>query len=145
MATIAVNPILLKDTIFAVAADRYEAAVSTVEFVPSSSIVSWKGLTPSAVFTGVTSSTWTVNLTYAQDWSTTNSLSQYLFNNEGKSVVVKFIPQTAAVSTTTVPTFTATVFIVPGSVGGAIDGFASASVTLAVVGKPTITTAVAPA
>jgi len=143
MATIATAPIILKDTVFAVAADRYEAAVSTVEFVPSSSIVSWKGLTPSAVFTDVTSATWTCNLTYAQDWSTTNSLSQYLFANEGKSVVVKFIPKSAA--TGTVPTFTATVYIVPGTIGGAVDGFATASVTLAVSGKPTLTTAAVPA
>jgi hypothetical protein len=143
MAVIATKPFVLKDATFMVAADKYESAVSSVEIVPTNNQVSWKGLTPSSVFTGVTNSTWQVNLTYAQDWATTTSLSNYLFANEGQSKVVKFIPQTAA--TGTVPTFTVTVFIVPGTIGGAVDGVATASVTLAVVGKPEQTTAAVPA
>jgi hypothetical protein len=91
----------------------------------------------------VTSSTWVCNISYAQDWASVNSLSQYLLANEGKSVVVKFIPQSA--STGTVPTFTATVFITPGSIGGAVDGVATASVSLGVVGKPVLTVAAVPA
>jgi len=143
MAIIAAAPLVLKDSVFAVAADQYQAHVSTVEFVPAAGTVNWKGLTPTAVFTGVTSATWTCNLSFAQDWSTTNSLSKYLFDNEGKTVVVKFLPQT--VTTGTTPTWTATVYVTPGSIGGAVDSVAVASVTLAVVGKPVLTTAAVPA
>jgi hypothetical protein len=135
MANITVNPLYLKDTTFLVAADNYEAALSSVSFTPASSTATWQGLTPAASFTFATTATWTCTLEYAQDWGTTNSLSQYLFANEGKEVVVKFAPQKG---TTTAPTFTATVIITPGSVGGAVNSVATASVTLAVKGKPTL-------
>ena len=143
MAVIASAPIILKDSVFKVAADRYEAHVSAVELKPNTSTVTWKGLTPSAVFTGVSSATWTCDLSFVQDWTTTNSLSAYLLANEGKQVVVVFIPQTAA--TGTVPTFTVTVFVTPGSIGGTVDSVGVSSVTLPVVGKPVLTTAAVPA
>ena len=135
MATIAVNPLYLKDTLFAVAADNYEAAVSSVTFTPTSSTATWQGLTPTASFTFATTATWVATLEYAQDWGTTNSLSQYLYANEGKEVVVKFTPAKGA---TTAPTFTATVIVTPGAVGGAVNAVATATVTLAVKGKPTL-------
>ncbi len=139
MATPAVQPIILTDIVLTVEADNYEAHVSRVEFVPTTSIVKWKGLTPSSVFQFPTSSDWALNLDYAQDWSTEDSLSQYLFDNEGTSKVVTFKPKKPA--TGTAPTWTATVFITPGAIGGAIDTVAAASVTLGVQGKPARTLA----
>ncbi|MDZ5145335.1 hypothetical protein [Microbacterium testaceum] len=139
MANIAVQPIILNDVALTVAADNYEAHVSEVSFTPSSSTVNWKGLTPASVFSFGTSSTWTATLAYAQDWSTTNSLSRYLFENEGKSVTMTFKPKKPA--TGTAPTWTATVIVAPGSIGGAVDTVATASVTLGVQGKPALATA----
>jgi hypothetical protein len=143
MAQIATAPIVLKDARFLVAADSYESAVSGVTFTPSASTVTWKGLTPSSVFTGTSTATWTCELAYAQDWTTTNSLAQYLLANEGKTIVAKFIPQTAASGT--VPTFTATIIITPGAIGGTVDAVATATVTLGVVGRPVLTVAAVPA
>ena len=137
MATIAVNPLYLKDTLFSVAADNYDAALGAVTFTPSASTSTWQGLTPAASFTFSTTATWTVVLTYAQDWSTTNSLSRYLFDNEGKEVVVKFAPIKGA---TTAPTFTATVIITPGAVGGSVNATAEATVTLPLKSKPVLAT-----
>jgi hypothetical protein len=139
MATIAVQPIILNDVSLAVAADNYEAAVSRVEFVPSSSVVTWKGMTPSAVFSFGTTATYVANIEYAQDWSTTNSLSKYLFDNEGKTVTMTFKPKKPASGTS--PTWTASVIIAPGSIGGAVDSVATSSVSLGVVGKPALTVA----
>jgi hypothetical protein len=132
MAQIATAPIVLKDARFLVAADSYESAVSGVTFTPSASTVTWKGLTPSSVFTGTSTATWTCELAYAQDWTTTNSLAQYLLANEGKT-------------SGTVPTFTATIIITPGAIGGTVDAVATATVTLGVVGRPVLTVAAVPA
>jgi hypothetical protein len=143
MAQISTLPIVLKNARFLVVADSYESAVSGVTFTPSSSTISWKGLTPTSVYTGTTTATWVCELSYAQDWATTNSLSQYLLANEGKTLQVKFIPESAA--TGTVPTFTASVIITPGAIGGTVDSVATATVTLGVVGRPVLTVAAVPA
>lgn len=139
MATVNVQPIILNNVSFKVAADNYEAAVTRVEFIPTSSIVNWKGMTPTAVFSFGTSATYVCNIDYAQDWSTTNSLSSYLFDNEGTTKVVEFKPVKPA--TGTAPTWTATVIIQPGSIGGAVDTVAVSTVSLGVVGKPAKTVA----
>lgn len=130
MAAVAVSPIILTDVLFQVESDEYQAHVSSVEFVPSSSPVTWKGLTPSAVFSFGTTATWTCNLTFAQDWATANSLSRYLFTNEGEEIDVTFEPVSGG------PGFTATLIVTPGSIGGSVDSVAVSTVTLAVKGKP---------
>jgi hypothetical protein len=139
MASPVLVPIVLNDVVLTVAADNYEAHVSKVEFVPSASMVKWKGLTPASVFNFTTLADWVLNLEYAQDWATAASLSQYLFDNEGTSKVVTFKPKKP--STGTAPTWTATVLITPGAIGGAVDSVATASVSLGVQGKPVRTVA----
>ncbi len=130
MAAITVSPFVLKDATLLIAADNYEAHVSAVEFVPSASAITWKGLTPSSVYTDVGSATWVCNLTFAQDWTTTNSLSRYLFDNEGESVVCEFVPAAGGAG------FSATLVLTPGSIGGAVDSVAVATVSLGVQGRP---------
>ena len=139
MATPSIQPIILNDVVLVVAADNYEAHVSKVEFVPTTSIVKWKGLAPTSVHQFPTSSEWVLNLDYAQDWATANSLSQYLFDNEGTSKVFVFKPKKPAAGTA--PTWTATAYVSPGAIGGAIDTVATASVSLGVQGKPVRTVA----
>jgi len=135
MAQIAVQPIYLKDIVLSVAGSDFEKHVSSVTFTPSVATATWKGLEPTAVFTNVGASTWMVDLAYAQDWDTTGSLSQYLFSNEGAEVTLTFEPVAGGAS------WTATVIIVPGAVGGAVDSYAEATVSLPVQGKPSFTPA----
>lgn len=130
MAQINVNPIVLKDVLFQVETDSYEKHVSSVEFVPSASVVNWKGLSPAAVFTDSTTATWTCNVAFAQDWATTNSLSRYLFDNEGDEIDVTFEPVNGGAG------FTATLIVTPGSIGGSVDSVAVSTVTFAVKGRP---------
>lgn len=132
MATISVAPIILTDVLLTVGTDNYEAHVSQVEFTPTSSTVSWKGLTPTSVHTFGSTATWTVTLAYAQDWVTATSLSRYLFDNEGDTVTMTFEPKAGG------PAFTADVIITPGAIGGTVDSVAVATVTLGVSGKPTL-------
>lgn len=133
MATINSAPFVLKDSVLTVDADDYEAHVSSVTFTPATSTVTWQGITPSASFTDTTSPSWTCALAYAQDWTTPNSLSQYLLDNVGERVTMVFQPQGAMTGD---PMFTATVIVAPGPIGGAVNTVQVGTVTLGVVGTP---------
>jgi hypothetical protein len=123
MATVAVNPFVLRDVDLVIGADNYEAHTSQVEFTPTTSQVSWTGLANNTV-TSQTTATWQCTIALAQDWGTPNSLSQYLMDNEGEVVSVTFTPASGQGS------FEADVTITPGAIGGTAGAFAVATVTL---------------
>lgn len=133
MATIAVAPFVLKNALLTIATDNYEKHVSGVLFTPNLSPVTWQGLTPDSAFSDAGSPTWTCQVSYAQDWTTANSLAQYLLANAGTQKVVVFKPQGA---TTGTPIFTATLIIAPGPIGGDVNTVQTAQVTMGVVGVP---------
>lgn len=134
MVAIAVQPLVLKDVEFIVEADDYSAHVSSVTFNPSSSTVTWQGLSPAAKFTDLTEPTWTCALEYAQDWTTADSLAEYLFTHQGETKAVTFMPQKGV--TTGLPIFTANLIMAAGPIGGAGQAVAVGSVTLGVDGAP---------
>lgn len=138
MPAIPVQPFVLKDVTLSIEGDTYEAHVSEVTLTPTSSSSSWQGLTPAASFTDSTVSTWTCTLAYAQDWSNPDSLSYKLHEEEGASWDVVFTPRKGSGQ----PSVTATVNVIPGTIGGAVNGWATASVTLGVSGKPKLVPAV---
>lgn len=132
MASIDIAPIVLKNVLLTIGEDSYEKNVSGVEFVPSVTTVNWKGLHPDAVHTDVSTATWVCNLSYAQDWETADSLSQYLLEHEGETVDATFEPVNGGAG------FTAELVITPGSIGGQVDAVAVASVSLGVKGRPVL-------
>jgi hypothetical protein len=135
MAQINVQPLYLKDVILTVDGDTYEKHVSGVTITPSVATATFKGLEPTATFSQASTATWTVDLSYVQDWETADSLSAYLFNNAGTEVTMSFQPESGAGG----GVFSATVIIVPGAVGGAVDAYATSTVSLPVQGQPTFT------
>lgn len=135
MSTIAVQPFQMGDCTFTVETDNYTAHVSQVEFTPSTTTTTWKGLTPSSIFQFAGRASWVCALSYAQDWTTEDSLSQYLHDHEGESVAVELVPVDGG------PTVSATLTVVPGAIGGTVDQTAVATVSLPVSGKPVITPA----
>lgn len=129
MAAVAVAPIVLKNATLKVAADNYESGVSEVSFVPSTAqtTLSFKGINGATHSETTTQgSTWVCNLTYAQDWETPTSLSNYLHANEGEEVAVEFVPEAGSGQ----PAFTATITVVPGQIGGPVDQVLTATVSL---------------
>jgi hypothetical protein len=124
---------MISDATFKVAADNYETSVSSVEFAPTSGQATWKGLTPDSVFTFAQSPTWVANVAFVQDWSNEDSLSRFLFDHSGETIAVEFSPVKGGA------TIYATVIVVPGSIGGAVDAVAASTVALGVVGKPSFT------
>ena len=135
MAEIAVAPFVLRDVDLMIGTDNYEAHTSQVEFIPTAAQVSWTGLANNTV-NSQTTAAWVCTLALAQDWTTTNSLSRYLMDNEGEVVDVTFTPATGQGS------FAATVTITPGGIGGTAGAFAVATVTLGCT-KPIFTPAIA--
>lgn len=133
MAIINIQPLFMKDVVFSVGTDSYEKHVSSVMFTPATTSVSWKGLEPSATYTNVGTATWTVDISFAQDWETANSLSAYLFANQGETKTVVFEPVNGGQG------FTADIIIVAGAIGGAVDSYAETTVSLPVQGQPTLT------
>lgn len=131
----AFSPFMMSDVVAKIGGKEYAEQLSTVELAPSGgSPVTWKGLAKGSSFTFSQSSTWVCNLALAQDWADPESLSRYLFENEGESVDVEFRPNGG----TGTPVY-ATIIVVPGSIGGAIDTVGTQTVSCGVLGKPSFT------
>ena len=137
MPKIALTPYSLKNATLKIAADSYEAAISSVAFTPSASKSTFKAV-DGGTFTDLDPAEWVCDITYAQDFRTAGSLSNYLHTNEGTAVVAEFVPTTGG---TGAKKITATVVITPGAIGGAVGGTATATVQLGVQGKPVIAAA----
>lgn len=136
MTLVAVDPLVLKDvdlTIGEGTPDQFQKHVSGVVMTPSYSPITWNGLHPDASFTDPGSGSWACTLRYVQDWETANSLSAYLFNHEGETVPMTFRPRSG-----TGPTFEADVTIIPGAIGGDVNAYSTAEVTLGMNGRPVL-------
>lgn len=123
---IAVTPRILKDVDLIIEADNYKKHVSTVKFGSQRQTQTWTGLAPDASFSETGTPTWSLELSYAQDWETAGSLSRYLHAHDGERVTVKFKPRSA----TGAPAFTSHVTLSAGDVGGTAGQYAVATVTL---------------
>jgi hypothetical protein len=137
MPAIAVQPIVIKDAIITIGTDTYEKHISSATFQPTveQNQVTWQGMSPTATFsdTATPKVSWNLVLEYAQDWETANSLANYLLTNSGQAKTISVQPQRG----TGKKTFSATVTIVPGPIGGAVNAVPVGSVTLPVTGAPT--------
>lgn len=138
MAKLAVQPYVLKDIVLTVEADDYARHVSTARLEPSTTAekITWHGLSPDAEFSegGTPETTWALNLTYAQDWDTDNSLSQYLLDNAGETKTVVLQPKAGSGQ----KTFTVDVVIAPGPIGGDYNTVQTGTVSLNVNGQPAV-------
>lgn len=133
MATIAVNPLVLKDVVLTLGTDAYQKHVSGVVFTPKGSSISWQGMTPDAKFTDVAAADWTCDLSYVQDWETEDSLSRFLFEHEGETIEAEFKPRSGSG-----PTFTADLVITPGAIGGQVNSYATTTASLGCNGRPVL-------
>ena len=138
MAKLAVSPLVLKDVLLTIgtgAPDDFARHVSSVVLEPSTSSVTWHGLSPDASFSDQTAPVWTCKLSFAQDWTSANSLSKYLLANSGKTMPAVFKPNASA---TTQVTVSCSLILTPGAIGGEVNKVMEATVTLGVSGVPTV-------
>lgn len=132
MATIDVAPRVLKDIELTIGLDDYRKHVDQVTLTPTYPSVSWTGLGANT-HKDVGTPSWVAALNYAQDWDTPNSLSRYLLANAGQQVTMTFRPRSGIG-----PSYTATVILAAGPIGGQVNAFATSSVSLEIVGTPTL-------
>jgi hypothetical protein len=129
MAKIAHKPFMLVDVLLKISAPAgaeigdYEAHVSKVQFDPSATTATWKGMTPGAEHTFAGRATWVCGLDFAQDWETANSLSRYIHDHELERIDVTFEPVAGGAG------FESTLTITAGSIGGAGEAVATSSVS----------------
>lgn len=129
MAVIGLQPIMLKDAMFTVAADDYSASVIEATFLPQPE-VGWMNLLCSARRPFVSSVQWSLQLGFVQDFVTEGALTEYLTENAGGSKVVTLSPISGG------RTVSATVLIVPASMGGVPNQQLTAVVSLPLFGAP---------
>lgn len=127
----AFQPIMLGASVLTIDGDAYEGQISGAVFTPSSTVVNWTAINGNT-HSFTTPATWTLDLTYAQDWADATALSRYLHENEGAAVAAVFEPVDGQ------PAINATIVITPGAIGGDTTAVASATVSLGVSGKPTV-------
>lgn len=130
MVALDVQPLVLKNVVMSLKISgasgdpiEFQKHLSAVAFTPKSDTKTWTGLGGNT-HTDAGPSTWTCDLTFVQDWLSDQSLSRFLFENEGATAEASFEPVTAG------PTFTSNVTITPGAVGGKVGEFAEQSVSL---------------
>lgn len=127
-------PYSLKTAILTIAADDFTAAVSQIQFDPATSPTTWRGIGGNIVKDAPVAD-WTATLGHAQD-TANGSLSRYLLANQGQQKAAVFTPVAGG------PAITATVIIVPSTLGGTADGnIATATAQLPVVGTPSFAAA----
>jgi len=133
-----VTPLVLKDVelIIGDAAADYRKHVESVTFTPTAATITWTGLGLNT-HTDTSTASWTCALTYVQDWDTADSLSRFLYDNEGETVPVEFRPRAGSG-----PSFTGEIVVTPGAIGGAVNAFVTATVTLGMNGRPVLVPAV---
>lgn len=126
------KPYTLKDAVLTIASDDFTAAVSEVKFTPSTQSATWRGIGGN-VLRNQTIAEWACTLSFLQDLDPAG-LSRYLHENDGRVVPATFAPVSGEG-----PTIEATLILTPGDIGGSASqaDYASASVTLAVNGRPT--------
>lgn len=123
----------LKNALLTIEADDFTQAVSQAQFDPKTAPSTWRGI-GGHVVNQVSAADWTLTLGLAQDLDPAG-LARYLHLHEGEEREVTLSPIGA-----TGPDVSATVIIVPGTIGGSADGStATATVALPVQGRPEFT------
>lgn len=131
MAVIAPAVHVMNAALLKIGTDNYEKGVSGAKLTPTTPIGKWQGIDGSTTkAAGIAD--WILTLDFAQDFVTANSISQYMLANQGTTKVVELTPQAAGKK------FTVTVLCVPTEVGGTAGQTAVATVSLEVVGQPTV-------
>lgn len=121
----AFKPLFMKDVEFTVEATDYAAQLSSVLIETDSDTVTWRGLKPDASFTEATPPTYQATIKYAQDWDDPQSFANWLYDNDGQEVAATLRPKTG-----TGPQFAVNLQVIGGPIGGDVDTYAEATVTL---------------
>lgn len=127
MAKIAATPTPLRNYVFTVDVDDFQAATEQVQFQPSFQTQTWTG-GDGETHSSASPATWVVNIGHVQDWDTAGSLGEFLLAHEGETMTVVFQPDASAGTGAT--TFTSEVTIAPSAIGGSNGQYPTSTVAL---------------
>ncbi len=125
MSEIAAAPRLVKHVKLTCGTDSFSKHVNNVQFTPSSSLQTWQGGTPDAVFSDQTNPTYVLDLTLVQDWETANSLCNYLLEHEGETAEIEYMPHADGKVS-----FIADVLLVAPTIGGPVGTYNESTVQM---------------
>lgn len=129
------NPTYMTESVVTLGESDYAAEVSGFTINPTYQVGTWKGLKAGAVFTRSGKATWSLTINFGQDHESATSLSTYLFENEGEETTYSVEPIDGGTA------YSGDLIVQAGPIGGEVDQFGNATVTLPVLGKPTRTPA----
>lgn len=131
MPIVNINTKVLRDAVVQIGDNEFQTSISNITMTPTAASITWSGVGGNTV-TDTSSATWAAAITFAQDFETPNSLSQFLFDNEGATFPFYFRPRSGVGLA-----YTGTVTITPGAIGGAVNTINESTVTLGLSGRPT--------
>jgi hypothetical protein len=127
------NPLYMSESKITIGGTAFEAEISSVKLTPTTPSATFKGLKRGSSFTKSGLASWVAGLNFGQDHEAATSLSNYLFDHEGEELPYTIEPIDGGTG------FAGTLIAQAGEIGGDVDAFGTASVTLPVQGKPTRT------
>lgn len=129
MVNIAPAPFSMNRGLLKAPLNNYEASVSSAKIVATTTVSKFKGIDGSTVASASEPDNMLV-LTFAQDWTTEDSLSQHLLDGHGTIEAWELTPEAGGVKAQV------NVLLVQGDFGGDVDATAVATVNLQIIGQP---------
>lgn len=124
------NPLYMTESVLTIGATDFAAEISGARLVPTSSSATWKGLKAGSTFTKAGLATWALTVNLGQDHELAGSLSTYLYTHEGEEIEFTLEPVEGGTG------FAGKLIVQAAEIGGDIDSFGTATVSLPVQGKP---------
>lgn len=129
------NPLYMTESVLTIGATDFAAEISGARLIPTSSSATWKGLKAGSSFTKAGLATWAMSVNLGQDHELASSLSTYLFLHEGEEITFTLEPIDGGTG------FSGKLIVQAAEIGGDVDTFGTATVSMPVQGKPTRTPA----
>ena len=130
MALIPVAAYATTNLTFSIGTDDHSLAVSSAAILVNQAFAEFQGGREEASYQFPANAKYSIQITYAQDWESDDSLSSVLYDAPREPVAVTFTPKNGG------RPFTATVYLTSGNVGGDVGGVATGQATFPCVGKP---------
>ena len=134
-------PQILKVVTFKLGATSYKEDAVSIQVVNEAGDVQSILTLDGVIHQDASTSKWFLEIEAILDWDTVRpGLAYYLFNNEGDTVAFEFGWNAGAAISTTNPSVTGSVVLVPLPYGGTGNEFATATVRLPITGALTVDT-----
>ena len=134
------RPIMMSDVDLTIgdtaSGPNFKCQLTSVTLTPDTSVQTLKTLCPAGTYNASGNPKWTLELGYANfvdegtPASTIPALADFLLDNARKTMPCTFRPIAGGKG------YSMNVLIVPGAIGGQVDGWAEQSVSLPVEGQP---------